>query len=246
MYYDHVNIRMKYIFIATIFALALVTPDSAAGPEKHLFILSGQSNMVGLEPSISFTPAVEAVFGKDHVIVVKDAEGRKSIRRWYKNWKQVKGDQPEEIGDLYDRLMTKIHTAINGKEIETVTFIWMQGEKDANRKHGGVYAESLMGLIKQLRDDLGRKDINFVIGRLSDHGLNKKESHWQVVRRVQVEVAEADLRGAWVDTDDLNDGKYKKGKQVKNDLHYSADGYKILGKRFAEKAIALINNNKVQ
>ena len=31
-----------------------------------------------------------------------------------------------------------------------------------------------------------------------------------------------------------------------NDLHYSVDGYKILGKRFAEKSIELIHNNAQQ
>ena len=45
---------------------------------------------------------------------------------------------------------------------------------------------------------------------------------------------------AWVDTDDLNDGLNRKGKEIKNDLHYSAEGYKILGKRFAEACIRLI------
>lgn len=40
---------------------------------KHLFILSGQSNMVGLDPNITFTPNVTAALGKDAVIVVKDA-----------------------------------------------------------------------------------------------------------------------------------------------------------------------------
>ena len=34
----------------------------------------------------------------------------------------------------------------------------------------------------------------------------------------------------------------KEGKEVKNDLHYSVDGYKTLGKRFSEKAIELIKN----
>ena len=42
----------------------------------------------------------------------------------------------------------------------------------------------------------------------------------------------------WVNTDDLNDTE--KGGQKKNDLHYTKEGYKILGQRFAEKAIALI------
>ena len=42
---------------------------------KHLFILSGQSNMDRLDPKVSFTPAVEAAFGKENVIVVKDSKG---------------------------------------------------------------------------------------------------------------------------------------------------------------------------
>ena len=41
----------------------------------------------------------------------------------------------------------------------------------------------------------------------------------------------------WVDTDDLNDGKNRRGKDIKNDLHYSAEGYKTLGKRFAESCL---------
>ena len=72
---------------------------------KHLFILSGQSNMVGLKPEESFTPAVESYFGKDHVIVVKYAVGGQPIRRWYRNWKPLEGDEPEAQPDLYDSLM---------------------------------------------------------------------------------------------------------------------------------------------
>lgn len=238
---------MKYFSIATIAAFTLVACAHLAVQEKHLFILSGQSNMRRLDLNISFKPVVRAVFGKDNVIVVKDAKGGQPIRRWYKNWKPAKGDQPKASGDLYDRLMTKVYDAIKGKMISTVTFIWMQGEKDAVENHGEVYAESLKGLIKQLRQDLGRKDVNFVIGRLSDYGLyEKKTSHWQFVRKAQVAVAQTDPRGAWVDTDDLNDGKDKEGQKIKNDIHYSVDGYKILGQRFAEKAITLISGKSAR
>ena len=49
---------------------------------KHLFILSGQSNMAGMDPKLSFIPAVEEKFGKENVIVVKDAHGGRPIRDW--------------------------------------------------------------------------------------------------------------------------------------------------------------------
>jgi len=45
-------------------------------------------------------------------------------------------------------------------------------------------------------------------------------------------------------TDDLNDGKNIKRKEIKDDLHYSVKGYKTLEKRFAEKAIALIRKHQ--
>ncbi len=36
------------------------------------------------------------------------------------------------------------------------------------------------------------------------------------------------------------DGTNRRGKQIKDDLHYSAEGYKTFGKRMAEAAIDLI------
>lgn len=218
--------------------------SQAADKEKHLFILSGQSNMARLDPSISFTPNVEKEFGKDNVTVVKDAQKGQPIHRWYKRWKPGQGDAPVATGDLYDRLMEKVNEAIKDNKYTTVTLIWMQGERDAKDKQAEVYAASLRGLIAQLEEDLNRKDINFVIGRLSDSGLvGKSNSQWTLVRKAQVEVAEASPHGAWVDTDDLNDGINEQGKQITNDLHYSVEGYKKLGERFAQKSIELIKKN---
>jgi len=231
---------MKTRSIILLFLLSLAAPALAQSDGKHLFILSGQSNMAGLNPDLSFTPTVEAAFGKDNIIVVKDAQGGQPIRRWYKKWKDAQGNTPEKnIGDLYDRLMNKVNPAIKDQTIATVTFVWMQGERDAKEMHGTVYAAAMRGLIDQLATDLNRKDIHFVIGRLSDFDMaNKRYPHWTMVRDAQVRVAEDDKRGEWVDTDDLND----KGTpdNIKHDLHYTKDGYIELGKRFANKAIGLI------
>jgi len=45
--------------------------------------------------------------------------------------------------------------------------------------------------------------------------------------------ADGDPHGAWVNTDDLNGPN--------NAVHYTGENSKILGQRFAEMAIALIN-----
>jgi len=212
---------------------------------KHLFILSGQSNMAGLRPEESFTPAIEGEFGKENVIVVKDARGGQPIRRWYKDWKPLEGNEPKAQPDLYDSLMTKVYNSIEKETIATVTFIWMQGERDAREKLGEVYEKSLIGLYNQLCNDLKRKDINFIIGRLSDFDvLNEKYPHWVMIRNIQVKVADSNLSFGWIDTDDLNDGYNRKGEEIKNDLHMSAEGYITMGKRFSDKSIQIIKYNK--
>jgi alpha-glucosidase len=229
------------IFIAVCSAFMLLFSVEAVA-QKHLFLLSGQSNMVRFKPEKVFIPAVEAEFGRDNVIVIKDAQGGQPIRRWYKGWKSPVGEVPESTGDLYDRLMQKVRPAVEGQEIETVTFIWMQGEADAKAGDGEVYAASLAGIIDQLRADLKHQEINVVIGRLSDFGMdNQKCPHWTMIRDVQVAFADSNPRYEWVDTDDLNDGTDRQGRTRPNALHYSVEGYDILGKRYAQKAIALIN-----
>jgi len=69
---------------------------------------------------------------------------------------------------------------------------------------------------------------------------NKKGPHWTMIRDIQQNYAESNEFAEWVNTDDLNDGKDKKGRSRPNALHYDIEGYKTLGKRYAEKAIALI------
>lgn len=211
----------------------------------HLFILSGQSNMAALDPDVSFTPAVVKAFGKKSVIVVKHAMGGQPIARWYKKWKSVKGKESKFKGDLYDSMMLEIQKAIKGREIKSVTYLWMQGEHDASRNQVAVYKASLDGMMKQLKQDLKRDDINFVIGRLSDYSLDTgKHPEWQKMRDLQVSYAESSKRMAWVDTDDLNNKTDPKTGKAKNDVHYTRDGYKIFGDRLAEKAINLLGDKK--
>jgi len=78
--------------------------------------------------------------------------------------------------------------------------------------------------------DLNHDEINLVLGRLSDTRVG--ETSWDAIRKIQMEVADSYDRGAWVNTDDLN--------QVKDRVHYTDEGYRTLGNRFADKAIFLI------
>ncbi|MEM6692806.1 MAG: sialate O-acetylesterase, partial [Planctomycetota bacterium] len=215
-------------------------PSPSTGP-AHLFILSGQSNMGGLKPEESFIPTVEAEFGAENVIVHKLAVGGQPIRRWDKDWTVEKGDNPKQIGDLYEKLISEVKRAVGERPLKSITFAWMQGERDARESHGDIYAASFNRVLDQLRADLKRDDINFVIGRLSDYDIEQKRyPHWNKMRKVLVALASSSPRGAWVDTDDLNDGLNRRGQPIEDDLHYSAAGYVTFGKRLADSSIELV------
>jgi hypothetical protein len=219
-------------FITTILIIMALSTSTYA-QDKHLFILSGQSNMAALDPKKDFTPAVEKAFGKDNVTVVKNAKSGRPIRDWYKT--------DSSRGFLYDALMKSVKEATAGKSYTTVTFIWMQGESDAGKKgKPDTYADSFKGILNFLKEDLKLQEINFVIGRICD--FKKDDKKWDQMREIQVKLAEDDPKGEWVDTDDLNN--FNKNGKEKNGLHYTRSGYKILGQRFAEKAIGLIEKSK--
>jgi hypothetical protein len=218
------------------------SPATAADKKVRLFVLSGQSNMAGLDPRVSFTPAVEREFAGDEVIVVKHAVGGQPIRRWYKQWQlpggATEGKTAGKNGDLYDQLMQAVTKRLGGRKPDSVVFVWMQGERDAKAGWQSAYYEALRGTIEQLRVDLKHPDMAVVVGRLSDH--LKNDAGWDAVRAAQEKVAVDEPLGAWVDTDDLNDVKGK------NDLHYTKDGYAELGRRFAARASELVRKHEAK
>lgn len=217
---------------------AVVSIRAAEAGQTRLFILSGQSNMEGLDPEEAFTPALRKAFPADEIIVAKHAQSGQPIRRWYADWKSASGEDPQvrkgQKGDLYDKLLVEVKKALEGKpRPETVVFVWMQGEADTHvADMADVYKDTLKAVISNLRRDLERPDMRFVIGRISDFAKYPEGS--KTVREAQVAVAESDPLGAWIDTDDLNGSN--------NALHYMGEGKRQLGERFAEKAIQLLSS----
>ncbi|NNJ86107.1 MAG: hypothetical protein HKP20_02950 [Akkermansiaceae bacterium] len=237
------QVRTIRIFLI-LAGLLMVVPLSAKPEAKHLFILSGQSNMRQPLPG-SFSHCVEAVFGKDKVWVVTDAHPSQPIKMWYKEWQPPAGmvdENPEKNGTLYDRLMAKVKRTIKDTPLESVTFIWMQGEADAKAGWGSVYAAGFMGVLDQIREDLGVQDINFVVGRINDFWVGPAEfPDGQLIREIQVKLGEKHDNGAWINTDDLNRGVNPWGGYSLDDGHFPPPGYRVMGQRFARQACRLID-----
>ncbi len=219
---------------------------SAAEKPVHVFILSGQSNMAGMNPKLGFEPEAKSLFPNAEVVYFKVARGGQPIRFWVAEWNDIaakhKLNSKSPGPKYYDPILKEFEKVLaKHPKPASVTFCWMQGERDAKEKLAAAYDEAFNQLIANLRRDLKQPEMNFVIGRLSDFG-DGKNVEWEKVRKIQVGLADADKRGAWVDCDDLND---KEAKGVKrNDLHYTPAGYELLGRRYARQAKALIEGNK--
>ena len=199
------------------------TTSRTPGKRVHLFLCSGQSNMKNLDLSVSFTPTLKKAFPGDEIIVVKAAYGGRAIARWVPR------------GKIYKELLEKAKAATKGKAVDTVSFIWMQGERDHQQDETtAAYKTNLEKLYGQLTEDLKRSDIRWVIGRLSDARVGTP--NWDKIRETQVEVADAQPLAAWIDTDDLNGPN--------DGVHCPPEGYREMGVRFANEAVALIGDAK--
>ncbi len=240
----------------TLFPIAVVAITSvlsAADKPVHIFVLSGQSNMAGMNPALGFEPEAKTLFPDAEVVYFKVARGGQPIRYWVKEWDDIatkhgidaktKRARDKNKGTIYYDPIIEQYKRLIDKHPKpaSVTFCWMQGERDAKEGLSAAYADALAQLVKNLRRDLEQPEMNFVIGRLSDFG-KADYTDWQNVRKAQIDIANNDPRGAWVDCDDLND-KEKNGVK-RDDLHYTREGYELLGRRYARQAKALIEGNE--
>jgi hypothetical protein len=175
---------MKPFLLSLALSAFLIVKAEAEKP-VHLFVLSGQSNMQGMDPETGFMPEAKKLFKDEKVVYIKVAKGGQPICRWLEEWqdiakkngldenhiKRIHKDGEVEfyqpILDQYKEMLEK------HPKFASVTFCWMQGERDANGGGQPAYKDSLKLLISKLRRDLERPDMNIVIGRLSDAGQKK-------------------------------------------------------------------------
>ena len=232
--------------IAAVLLAAAMFSAHAAEKPVHLFILSGQSNMAGMKPEAGFVPEAKALFPDADVAFIKVAKGGRPIRDWVAEWNDIAKKHHidttkyKQNGVPFYQMILDQMAGLQQKHPNpaSITFCWMQGENDAKTKLDAAYADAMKQLIANLRRDLKRPDMKVVIARISDFG-KPDDASWQAVRKALVAVAEDDPHGAWVDCDDLND-KTSNGK-TNNDLHYTPEGYRVLGQRYARQAKALID-----
>ena len=77
-----------YLFTLTFCLISLLF-SSAKDGGYHLFILSGQSNMQGMNPNIGLMPEAKKLFENTEVKYIKVAKGGRPIRLWVEEWNSI-------------------------------------------------------------------------------------------------------------------------------------------------------------
>jgi len=235
-----------FLCLFSLVVVVLTVRADSANAANHLFILSGQSNMTGPVRD-EFTKRVQEHFGKEHAVVVMRMKSGRGIRFWVADYAQPLGrdlstKKMSSNGQEYEPLLQAAIDAAKKATFDTVGFVWMQGESDANNRLSDVYEQSFVKLTDQLKNDLKRNDLYYVIGRINDYARDKPDNeHWRHVREAQVRLGKV-AGNAWINTDDLNGGD---AQQPQGDIHFPKEGAEMLGQRFADKAIELIEKRKL-
>lgn len=233
------------LFLALAATCGLLLSNAVAGeaPPRHLFILSGQSNMT---PALadSFRNCVEQALGKDRVIVSTTGRPSQPIKAWLKDWQAPAGKEdpsPENNGKLYEELLRNVRRALGDRSPASVTFIWMQGEADAEKGWAASYEKSFLALLERIKTDLGVDQIHFVVGRINDFWLEKPDG--AAIRGILAKLGDEHPNGACINTDDLNRGVNPWGGFSFEDGHFPPAGYVVMGQRFARQACFLLDPN---
>lgn len=149
---------------------------------------------------------------KQRVGLIPTAVGGTPLRRW------VKG------GDLYEQALAQARIAIARGEIRGV--LWHQGESDsADAKNAATHAERLAQMFKDLRADLGLPALPIAVGQLGEFLLPARQPHAATVR--------AGLRGLPAALPHVGLADSTGLGHLGDDLHFSADASRELGRRFA-------------
>ena len=235
---------IKHLGFSLLFLLT--TMAQAETPKERLFILAGQSNMMGrgrtaelpehlkqqpenisfythgrqsviakynmFGPEVQFAHAMSKAYPNDKIIIIKTAASGSAIAEWMPDTPLYKG-LLRQVGFVTDPATTNLEA-----------IVWMQGETDArNAEAAQQYADNLKVFINSLRKDLKAESVPFIIGRITEHGINFPME--KVVRAAQNAVGKDDPNIIVVPTDGIS--------KIYDKVHFDAKGQVELGKRFA-------------
>lgn len=175
-------------------------------------------------PEISFGRAMADRHPEQKFALVKHAKGGTSLAD---EWNPAGGVHYKILFDRIRRATAELSREDLAWEVKG--FVWMQGERDADFiSYAAAYETNFVKFIEAVRRELEQPELPFVFGQIHAPTYKFRTQ----VREAQAKVARAVKNSRMVRTDDL---------PMQNDqTHYDANGFVMLGRRFADALYELI------
>ena len=104
--------------------------------------------------------------------------------------------------------------------------LWHQGESDANAARAPLYEKRLHGLIERFRTTLKAPDVPFIAGQMGQFAEKPWSDEMKQVDAVHQSLPKSVANTAFVSAEGLK----HKGDQI----HFDAESYRELGRRYAK------------
>lgn len=160
--------------------------------------------MVGYaSPADRFGPELQLghVFGdafEEQVLLIKTAWGGKSLAVDFRP-----PSSGGETGEYYEQMFAQVRDVLqnlkthfpdyDGKGYEISGFVWFQGWNDrVNQPFNDEYEQNLANLIRDVRQELGLKELPFIVGETGQGGVDEVHPRALALMKAQAAVAAYD------------------------------------------------------
>jgi hypothetical protein len=203
-------------------------------------------------PEFGFGHGVgEALDGQ--VLLIKTAWGGKSLAVDFRP-----PSAGGEVGPFYIQMMEHVQSVLkdikvhfpeyDGRGYELVGFGWHQGWNDrVNQAHNDAYEENMANFIRDVRKELGVKDLPFVIAETGMSGHEEKHPRALSLMKAQAAVAQYDdFKGnvAFVGTKDFFRPKDESPSGQAYHWNSNAETYFLIGDSMAKAMLGLLKESK--
>lgn len=183
-------------------------------------------------PELMFSRKIALTHPDQKIIIVKYAVPGTSLYAWSPDWtpELASVTNNADKGPLYHNLLTRIHAATDGKDVEFGGMLWVQGERDSHSQIAADnYLINLQYLVYRLRTDIGKPDMPFLLAQINPR-VNRFQ-YVNIVRNAQNIAPSAIPYCTVISTKGLPKGRGK--------LHYNTKGQLTLGIRFFNSYLTL-------
>ncbi len=193
--------------------------EKAVNPMNRYSTIRKDMSMQRLGPAYAFGKEMHEQTGREIGLVV-NARGGSSINSWLKG----------SADGYYEQALARVREAMKHGRLRAV--IWHQGEADC--AHPEAYKEKLLRLMTDLRKDLNMPELPVVVGQISRWNWTKR-SEGTVPFNKMIETA-----ALWLPCSACVSSKDLMPYKDETDPHFDTASQLLLGKRYAEKVLELL------